>query len=163
VSGSFRVGSGFDVHRLAGGRRLVLGGVEVPYARGAVGHSDGDCLLHALTDALLGAVAAGDIGEHFSDADPTYADAPSGQFVTKAAALVANRGYAPVNVDATVFLESPRLVTLKAQMADRIAALLDLDRRAVSVKAKTAEGLGPIGAGDAVAAHVTVLVRRAQD
>lgn len=163
MSVTFHVGTGQDLHRLAAGRPLILGGVEVPHAKGAVGHSDGDCLLHALTDALLGAVAAGDIGEHFSDADPTWADAPSHQFVTAAAQLAANRGFAPVNVDATVFLEAPRLATLKARMADRIAALLGLDRRAVSVKAKTLEGLGPVGEGAAVAAQVAVLLRRDQD
>ena len=162
MSGSFRVGSGFDVHRLEEGRHLVLGGVEVPSQRGAVGHSDGDCLLHALTDALLGAVAAGDIGEHFSDADPAFADAPSGRFVREAARLVANRGYAPVNVDATVFLEEPRLSALKVRMARNIAVLLDLDPQAVSVKAKTGEGLGAIGTARAVAAQVTVLVRRSE-
>jgi len=162
MSDSLRVGLGFDVHRLVEERPLMLGGVAVPHAKGAEGHSDGDCLLHALTDALLGAVAAGDIGEHFSDADPTYADAPSHAFVTEAADLVANRGCAPVNVDATVFLEEPRLLPFKAAMAERIAALLNLDRRSVSVKAKTMEGLGPIGAGGAVAAQVVVLVRRAE-
>ncbi len=154
------MGLGFDLHRLTPGRALLIGGVRVPHGKGAVGHSDGDCLLHALTDALLGAVAAGDIGEHFSDSDPANAGADSRRFIARALELVANRGFAPVNVDATVFLETPRLAGLKAQMAETIAGLLGLDLRAVSVKAKTMEGLGAIGAGEAVAAQVAVIVGR---
>jgi 2-C-methyl-D-erythritol 2,4-cyclodiphosphate synthase len=158
MADTFRIGLGFDLHHLAAGRPLILGGVQVPYHAGAVGHSDGDALLHAVTDALLGAVAAGDIGQHFPDRGPRYAGADSGQFVEAAARLVAQAGYAPVNVDATVFLQEPRLGPVKPQMAERIAALLGLEPGAVSIKAKTMEGLGPIGQRKAVAAQAIVLV-----
>lgn len=153
-----RIGLGFDIHRLVEGRPLILGGVRLPWPRGLLGHSDGDCLLHALVDALLGAAGAGDIGELFPDTDPRWAGAPSSIFVEKALSLLRERGLEPRQVDATVFAEEPKLGPRKAAIAERIAGLLGLETSAVTVKAKTMEGLGPIGSGDAVAAHVLVVL-----
>ena len=153
-----RIGLGFDVHRLVEGRPLLLGGVRLPWPRGLLGHSDGDCLLHALVDALLGAAGAGDIGELFPDTDPRWEGAPSSTFVEKALALLRERGLGPRQVDATVFAEEPKLGPHKAAIARRIAGLLGLGASVVAVKAKTLEGLGPIGAGEAIAAHVLVVL-----
>ncbi len=154
-----RIGLGFDIHRLVEGRPFVLGGVRVDWPRGPVGHSDGDCLLHALVDALLGAAGAGDIGELFPDTDPQWKDAPSSVFVQQALTLVTGKGLTPQQVDATVLAEEPKLGPRKAEMAAVIAGLLRLPVQQVSVKAKTMEGLGSIGSGDAVAAHVLVVLK----
>ena len=155
---SVRIGLGFDIHRLAEGRPLILGGVRLDWPRGLVGHSDGDCLLHALVDALLGAAGAGDIGELFPDTDPQWKDAPSTIFVERAVALVKERGLVPRQVDATILAEEPKLGARKAEMAASVAQLLDLPKSAVSVKAKTTEGLGSIGSGEAMAAQVLVIL-----
>ncbi len=161
MSGSgFRVGEGWDVHRLVEGRRLVLGGVEVPHDRGELGHSDGDVLLHALTDALLGAAALGDIGAHFPPSDGRWKDADSRELLASAVALVAAEGWRVVNVDCTVILERPRLRPHVDAIRGRVAATLGLELDRVSVKAKTAEGLGPIGSGEAVEARAVALLER---
>ena len=157
-----RVGLGQDVHRLAEGRRLVVGGVVLDERRGAVAHSDGDALLHAVIDALLGAAGLGDIGDQFPDADPQYAGIDSRELLRRAAALVAGRGFRVVNIDATVTLEKPRLGPLKQQMREVIAADLGLPADAVNVKAKTAEGLGELGRGEAVAAQAVALIEKAE-
>jgi 2-C-methyl-D-erythritol 2,4-cyclodiphosphate synthase len=154
------VGSGFDAHRLAPGRPLLLGGVAVPYDRGLVGHSDGDCLLHAICDALLGAVAAGDMGSHFPSSDERYRGAPSRVFLETVARVVAERGFAVVNVDATVIAEVPRLASHLPAMAVSVASILGLPDGAVSVKAKSTDGLGAIGGGEGIAAMATVLLAR---
>lgn len=153
-----RVGQGFDWHRLAPDLPLRLGGVSIDSPVGAQAHSDGDALLHALTDALLGALALGDIGDFFPPTDPRYRDADSALFVREAVRLLSERGYAVLNVDATVFLETPRLGPHKRAMAQAIAMLLGLPGTCVSVKAKTAEQLGPLGRSEAVAASVITLV-----
>jgi len=156
-----RMGLGFDMHRLAAGRPLVLGGLHMEWPKGLVGHSDGDCVLHALVDALLGAIAAGDIGDHFPDSDPQWKDADSSRFVRHALGLVHRRGLLPRQVDATVFAEEPRLGPRKREMAKLMAGLLGLEAGSVSVKATTMEGLGPIGAGQAIAAQVLVILEEA--
>ena len=156
---SFRVGTGFDVHRLAPGRPLMLGGVAIPHAEGLLGHSDGDALLHALADALLGAAALGDLGRHFPDTDPRYAGADSRELLKHVARLVREKGWVPVNVDSTVIAERPRLGPHIPAMRAEIARLLDLPEGNVSVKAKTHEGLDELGRGMAIAVHAVVLLQ----
>lgn len=152
-----KIGHGFDLHRLAPGRPFWLGGLIIESAVGPVGHSDGDVVLHALCDALLGAMGLGDIGEHFPPSDPQWAGAASAQFVGHALSLMAQKGYQPSNVDITIVLEAPKLKPYKEAMRDVIATLVKLPIDCVSVKAKTMEGLGDIGQGQAVAAMVTLL------
>lgn len=154
-----RIGYGYDVHRLETGRRLILGGVEIPSDRGLVGHSDADVLLHAITDALLGAAALGDIGSHFPDTDPAWKDADSSVFVIGAAEALRAAGWAVGNVDATVVLESPRIRPHVEAMRARIAELLGVGPDRVSVKATTSERMGFVGAGDGAAAHAVCTIR----
>jgi 2-C-methyl-D-erythritol 2,4-cyclodiphosphate synthase len=153
-----RVGHGWDVHRLVPGRPLVVGGVAVPHDRGPLGHSDGDPLLHALADALLGAAGLGDIGERFPPTDPRWKDADSATLLEAVVAEVRAAGWAPHQADATVILERPRLGPHRGAIRARIAALLGVPAAAVNVKAKTAEGLGAVGAGEAVEAHAVVVL-----
>jgi 2-C-methyl-D-erythritol 2,4-cyclodiphosphate synthase len=153
-----RVGLGNDLHRLTEGRRLILAGVDIPFDLGLAGHSDGDVVLHAVIDALLGAAGLGDIGEHFPDTDPAYKDADSGILLTEVLQKVKSRGFAPVNVDTTIIAEKPKLSEYKPAMCKRLARLLNLDEAAVSIKAKTNEGLGEIGAGQAIACQAVVLL-----
>jgi 2-C-methyl-D-erythritol 2,4-cyclodiphosphate synthase len=148
---------GYDLHRLAEGRRLMLGGVEIPYPKGSLGHSDGDVLIHALIDAMLGACALGDIGSHFPDDDPQYKDASSGVLLRRIGSIVAEKGRI-VNLDATVVAEQPRLAGHIDRMREAIADVLKIEPGKVSVKAKTAEGLGPVGKGEAIEAHAVALV-----
>jgi len=159
--GGFRVGYGYDAHRLVPGRPLRLGGVEVAHHRGLQGHSDGDVLLHALADALLGAAALGDLGRHFPDSDPALAGASSLVILSRTAALVAEAGWRPVNVDAVVVAEEPRLAPHAGPMREAIAGALGLAAAAVSVKATTTEGLGFEGRGEGISASATVLLGRA--
>ena len=156
----FRSGIGYDLHRLAKGRRLILGGVEIPAAKGLVGHSDADILLHAVTDALLGAAGLGDIGQHFPPSDPQWHDADSAVFLRHARRLVEESGYRLVNLDAVVVLEKPKLAPFRDAIRESLADKLGVSPDQVSVKAKTAEGLGPIGEGEAAEAHVVVLLSR---
>lgn len=153
-----RIGHGYDLHALAPGRRLVLGGVEIPHSHGPIAHSDGDVLLHALADALLGAAALGDIGQHFPDTDPAFAGADSRVLLRQVAMLVRDAGYAVVNVDTTVLAQRPKLAPHRDAMRANIAADLGLDIGAVSVKATTTEGLGPVGRGEAISAHAVCLL-----
>jgi 2-C-methyl-D-erythritol 2,4-cyclodiphosphate synthase len=153
-----RIGHGYDLHALAAGRRLVLGGVEIAHDRGPIAHSDGDVLLHALADALLGAAALGDIGQHFPDNDPAYAGADSRALLRRVVALVRAAGYAVANVDVTVLAQWPKLAPHRDAMRANIAADLGLDIAAVSVKATTTEGLGPVGRQEAIAAHAVCLL-----
>ncbi len=148
------IGLGFDVHRLAEGESLVLGGVTIPSEIGTVAHSDGDVVLHALVDALLGALALGDIGEHFPDTDPQWKGASSDRFVEHAISMLADRGYAPVNVDATLVLQAPKILPYKQQMRETIARLCGLPVERVSVKATTSEHLGYAGRKEGVHAWV---------
>ncbi len=153
-----RVGQGFDAHAFADGRRLMLGGVDVPHARGLAGHSDGDALLHALIDALLGAAGLGDIGGMFPSSDERWLAADSLDLLARAAGRVRAAGYRVVNVDATVIAEAPRLAPHVDAMRERIARALEVDITATSVKAKTSDGLGFTGRGDGIAALAAVLL-----
>jgi 2-C-methyl-D-erythritol 2,4-cyclodiphosphate synthase len=156
-----RIGLGFDIHRLVPGRPLFLGGLQLDWPRGLLGHSDGDCLLHALVDALLGAAGLGDIGDFFPDTEERWRGARSALFVEAALAKLRERGLRPQQVDATVFAEEPRLGPRKQLLARNLAGMLGLSADAVAVKAKTMEGLGALGAGEAIAAQVLVLLEEA--
>jgi 2-C-methyl-D-erythritol 2,4-cyclodiphosphate synthase len=159
-----RVGVGYDLHRLVEGRPLVLGGVTVPSERGALGHSDADVICHAVTDALLGAARAGDIGQHYPDTDPRWKGASSIMLLTEVAGLVRGRGLAIENVDVVVILERPKIGPHRDAIQSRLAQALGIDESRVSVKAKTNEGVDAVGRGEAIAAHaVALLTRRADD
>jgi len=153
-----RIGEGWDIHALVEGRKLILGGVEIPYSKGLLGHSDADALLHAITDALLGAAAMGDIGTHFPDTDARFKGANSAMMLTEAARRVRENGFQIGNVDSTVIAQAPRLAPHMAAMRALIAEVLELDVALVNVKAKTAEGMGPVGAGLAIEARAVVLL-----
>jgi len=153
-----RAGCGWDIHRLVAGRPLRLGGVTIPWPSGLLGHSDGDVVLHALCDALLGAVGAGDIGTHFPDTDAAYEGIDSAILVERVVLLVRQRGHQVGNVDVTILAEQPRLGPVLPLMRGRLAALLEIDAERVSLKAKTMEGLGAIGRGEAIAASVVAIV-----
>ncbi len=155
----FRTGLGWDTHRLAPGRPLILGGVTIPSEFGLAGHSDADILSHAITDALLGAAALGDIGMHFPDTDPQWKGASSDRFLTHAAQLVRNGGYAIVNVDSTVILERPKLKDHREAIRESLARTLGLAVNHVSVKFKTAEGVGPVGEGKSAEAQAIATIR----
>jgi 2-C-methyl-D-erythritol 2,4-cyclodiphosphate synthase len=155
-----RIGQGYDIHPFATGRRLVLGGVEIPHDRGLSGHSDADAVLHAITDALLGAIGAGDIGRHFSDRDPRHKDRPSREFVAEAMGLVRARGYRVGNLDVTIHAEEPRLAGHLDAMRALIAELLGVAADAANVKATRGEGLGPIGRAEGIAAQAVVLLEK---
>jgi 2-C-methyl-D-erythritol 4-phosphate cytidylyltransferase/2-C-methyl-D-erythritol 2,4-cyclodiphosphate synthase len=155
-----RIGEGWDTHALVSGRPLMLGGVHIPHSHGLLGHSDADALLHAITDALFGAAALGDIGRHFPDTDPVFKGADSGALLAECARRVRAAGWAIVNVDSTVIAQAPRLAPHMPAMTARIAALLDLDIGQVNVKAKTAEKMGPVGEGRAIEARAVCLLSR---
>lgn len=155
-----RIGYGYDVHRLVDHRPLVLGGVEIPFEKGLAGHSDADVLLHAITDALLGACALGDIGQHFPDDSEEYEDIDSRILLRNAVDLIAEKGYRIVNVDATVVAEEPKLASYIPEMRDRIAEDLHAESGQVSVKATTSEGLGFEGGGEGISARAMVLVEK---
>ena len=157
---TFRIGEGWDVHALVPGRRLVLGGVPIPHHSGLLGHSDADALLHAITDALLGAAALGDIGTLFPDTDDRFHGADSATLLAHAWQQVQALGYAVANVDATVIAQAPRLAPYKAAMQARIAQVLGLELDQVNVKAKTAEKLGPVGQGLSIECRAVVLLTR---
>lgn len=158
---SFRIGQGFDIHPLVPGRRLVLGGVEIPYERGLEGHSDADAALHALTDALLGAIGAGDIGRHYPAADARHENRGSSDFVRETMAQVHARGYRVANADVTILAEEPQLAPYLDRMRAIIAALLGVGLDAANVKATRGEGLGAIGRAEGIAAQAVVLLERA--
>lgn len=153
-----RIGHGYDVHRLVEGRKLILGGVDIPYAKGLLGHSDADVLLHAISDALLGAAALGDIGKHFPDNDPQYEGADSLMLLGKVGELLHGAGYTVGNIDATILCQAPKLLPHIPAMRKNIAAALGIDVEAVSVKATTEEKLGFTGAGEGIAAHAVALI-----
>jgi 2-C-methyl-D-erythritol 2,4-cyclodiphosphate synthase len=155
-----RTGQGWDVHRLAAGRLLILGGIAVPSELGLEGHSDADILAHAITDALLGAAALGDIGMHFPDTDPRWKDADSLQFLAHAAALVKSLGFSIVNVDSTVILERPKLKDYRQPIRESLARTLAIDVERMSVKFKTAESVGPVGEGLSAEAQAIVAISR---
>ncbi|NMM21149.1 MAG: 2-C-methyl-D-erythritol 2,4-cyclodiphosphate synthase [Rhodoferax sp.] len=155
---NFRIGEGWDVHALVAGRKLILGGVEIPFALGLLGHSDADVLLHAITDALLGAAALGDIGTHFPDTDERFKGADSGVLITEAARRVREKGFEIGNVDSTVIAQAPKLMPHMAAMRAHIAQALGVEVDQVNVKAKTAEKMGPVGLGQAMEARAVVLL-----
>jgi 2-C-methyl-D-erythritol 2,4-cyclodiphosphate synthase len=153
-----RIGQGSDVHALVAGRKLVIGGVTIPFGKGLAGHSDADVLVHAVCDALLGAAALGDIGRHFPDTDPKYANADSRVFLREVAAKVRDAGYAIANLDATLHAEAPKMAPHINAMIANLASDLDLPAGRINVKAKTAERLGAIGRGEGIAAEAIVLL-----
>ena len=157
---NFRVGQGYDVHRLVAGRKLILGGVEIPFELGLLGHSDADALLHAITDALLGAAALGDIGRHFPDTDPRYQGADSRVLLRAAVALLAEKGWQAVNVDATLIAQKPKLAPHAAAMMANIAVDLGIGTDSVNIKGKTNEQLGYLGRVEAIEAQAVVLIER---
>jgi len=154
----FRIGQGWDLHALVPGRPLVVGGVSIPHTHGLLGHSDADVLLHAITDALLGAAALGDIGRHFPDTDPAFAGADSVALLSEAARRVSAAGYRIGNVDATIVAQAPKMAPHIPSMVQRIAGALAIDAGCVNVKAKTSERLGCIGRGEAIAAEAVALI-----
>ena len=155
-----RIGEGWDTHQLVSGRPLVLGGVTIPHSHGLLGHSDADALLHAITDALLGAAGLGDIGRHFPDTDPAFKGADSVLLLTESARRVRAAGYQIVNVDSTIVAQAPKLAPHIPAMCERIASALGLAVSAVNVKAKTAEKMGPVGEGRAIEARAVCLLLR---
>lgn len=160
MSPSFRVGSGHDTHRLAAGRPLVLGGVRIDHSRGLVGHSDADAVLHAVTDALLGAAALGDIGDAYPDTDPAWENADSRRFLTETLHKLHSLGWRVVNLDVTIFAQEPKLGPVKAAIRDSVAVLVGVPADAVNVKAKTGEKVGHIGRAEAIGCHAVVLIEK---
>uniref|UniRef100_A0A831UBY6 2-C-methyl-D-erythritol 2,4-cyclodiphosphate synthase n=1 Tax=Geobacter metallireducens TaxID=28232 RepID=A0A831UBY6_GEOME len=155
-----RIGHGYDVHCLVEGRKLILGGVDVPWERGLLGHSDADVLLHAIADAILGALGLGDIGKHFPDTDPQYKGADSRRLLRRVMALAGEKGYLLGNVDATIVAQRPKLAPFIPEMRANIARDLDADPDRVNVKATTTEQLGFAGRGEGIAAYAVVLMAR---
>ncbi len=153
-----RIGQGFDVHQLVAGRKLIIGGVEIPYGQGLLGHSDADVLLHAICDALLGAAALGDIGRHFADSDAKYKNMDSRILLREVARMVGNAGFRVGNVDATIIAQAPRMAPHIAKMVENIATDLGVAMNAVNVKATTTESLGYTGRGEGIAAQAVVLL-----
>lgn len=162
MSDSFRVGVGYDIHRLVEGRRLVVGGIEIEHSKGMIGHSDADCVLHAVTDAVLGAAGLPDIGDLFPDTDPAYKDVDSGVLLKDAMGRVRAKGFAPCNVDVIIHAEAPKMSPHKRAMGAAIAGLMGIDADRVSVKAKTNEGLGPLGSADAIACTAVASLTRTE-
>lgn len=153
-----RIGFGFDVHRLVEDRKLIIGGIEIPFEKGLLGHSDADVLLHAICDAMLGALALGDIGKHFPDTDPNYKDADSKELLKRVNKLVLANSYVVNNIDSTVILEKPKLMNYVPQMRKVIAEILGIGLEQVSIKATTNEGMGFIGKGEGCAVNAVVLL-----
>lgn len=158
---SHRIGIGNDIHRLVEGRKLILGGVEIPYDKGLLGHSDADSLSHAITDALLGAAGLGDIGTHFSDKDPRWKNADSQMFLQAVCQMLAERGWRIVNIDATILAERPKMMPHISAMKETLAATLNIEAARLNLKAKTNEGLDAIGRGEAIGAQAIALLEKA--
>ena len=158
-----RIGQGYDVHRLTENRALILGGVEIPYEKGLLGHSDADVLVHAVMDALLGASCLGDIGQLFPDTDPAYEGISSIELLKKVGELLDEKGYVVENIDATIIAQRPKLAPYRPQMAANIASALHLEPSRVSVKATTEEGLGFTGSGEGIASQAITLLTEASD
>lgn len=158
-----RIGQGYDVHRLVEGRKLIIGGVDIPYEKGLLGHSDADVLLHAVMDALLGAAALGDIGQHFPDSDERYKGISSIALLKKVGKILQENGYMIENIDSTVIAQRPKLLPYRPQMAENIAAALGVEKEQVSVKATTEEGLGFTGTGEGISAQAIALLSSVAD
>lgn len=157
-----RIGIGYDSHRLVAGRRLIIGGVDIPHGKGLLGHSDADALLHAVCDAILGAIGAGDIGRHFPDTDPRYKDISSLKLLTDVRTLAEEKGYRLNNIDATIVLEKPKLLDYIGLMVENISRVLDLPINRINIKAKTNEGMGFTGQGEGMAAFAVVTVKESE-
>ena len=157
---NLRIGHGYDVHRLVEGRKLILGGVDIPWEKGLLGHSDADVLVHAVMDALTGAARLGDIGKLFPDTDPAYAGISSLKLLSEVGRLLGEKGFAVVNIDATLLAQAPKVGPYKQRMAENIAAALGIGPERVNVKATTEEGLGFTGDGSGMAAHAVVLLEK---
>ena len=155
---NYRIGIGYDIHRLIEGRKLFIGGVEIPYIKGLLGHSDGDVLIHAICDAILGALAEGDIGQHFPDTDPKYHNIYSIEILKIVNSLVENKGFVISNIDSVVIAQEPRLLPFKKQMQEIIAKALKIKEDSVNIKAKTNEGIGEIGQIEAIACYAVVSI-----
>lgn len=155
-----RIGHGYDVHRLVEGRKLIMGGMEIPYEKGLLGHSDADVLLHAISDALLGAAALGDIGKHFPDTDEKYKGADSLMLLKHVGELLKGKGFSVGNIDATIIAQRPKMAPYIEGMRKNIAGVLGIDIEEVNVKATTEEGLGFTGTGEGIAAHAVCLIRK---
>jgi len=160
MKNDFRIGNGFDVHAFAEGRKLILGGVEIPYEKGLAGHSDADVLLHAITDALLGALALGDLGKHFPDTDKDFKDIDSSILLKKAYDLIRTKNYTLSNIDSVLMMEKPKVAPYVFQMRQNIAKVLNVDVDRISVKATTTERLGFTGRGEGIAASAVVLLNK---
>ena len=158
-----RIGQGYDVHRLVEGRRLIIGGVDIPYEKGLLGHSDADVLLHAVMDALLGAAALGDIGQHFPDSDERYKGISSIALLKEVGKILQENGYMIENIDSTVIAQRPKLLPYRPQMVENIAAALGIEKEQVSVKATTEEGLGFTGTGEGISAQAIALLSSVVD
>jgi len=154
-----RIGLGYDVHKLVEGRKLILGGIHIPFEKGLLGHSDADVLLHAICDALLGAAGLGDIGEHFPDTDNTFKNIDSKILLSKTAEMIRSKGFEIENVDTTVFAQAPKLSPFKEKIKKKIAETLEILPECLNIKATTTEGLGTIGEGDGIAAMCVVLLK----
>ena len=157
---NLRIGHGYDVHRLVEGRTLILGGVEIPWEKGLLGHSDADVLVHAIMDAILGAAALGDIGKHFPDTDEAYAGISSLKLLREVGRLLKEKKCVVINIDATLLAQAPKVAPYKTEMAENIASALGIDLEQVNVKATTEEGLGFTGDGSGMAAHAVVLLEK---
>jgi len=157
---AYRIGMGYDVHPFAERRPLILGGLTIPYHQGLAGHSDADCLVHAICDALLGAISEGDLGRHFPDSDPRYKDVESLLLLKRVVEIVGRKGFRIANIDATIVAQAPQLAPYRPQMEDKIAQTVGVERGQVNVKATTTEGLGSIGRGEGIAAYAVVLVEK---
>ncbi|WMI80398.1 2-C-methyl-D-erythritol 2,4-cyclodiphosphate synthase [Anaerotignum sp. MB30-C6] len=157
-----RIGSGYDVHKLVEGRKLIIGGVEIPHEKGLLGHSDADVLLHAIMDALLGAAALGDIGTHFPDSDERFRGADSLKLLSEVLYLISEKGYCIINLDTTIIAQEPKLAPYIPSMRENIARTLGIEMEQVNVKATTEEGLGFTGAGEGIAATVVCLINKSE-
>jgi 2-C-methyl-D-erythritol 2,4-cyclodiphosphate synthase len=158
-----RVGMGYDVHRLTNGRPLILGGVDIPFDRGLLGHSDADVLVHAICDALLGAAGLGDIGLHFPDTDPAYKDADSLSLLKRVGGMLSEKGFSIANIDATILAESPKISPYRDEMISNIAGVLDIVCHMINIKATTTEGLGSIGRKEGIAAMAVAMIGTGND
>lgn len=155
-----KIGFGYDSHRLVDGRKLILGGVEIPYKKGLLGHSDADALVHAICDAIIGAIGGGDIGKHFPDKDPAYKDISSLKLLTYVGGMAKEKGFEVNNIDSTVILERPKLMAYTSEITNNVASALKISPDKVNVKAKTNEGMGFVGRGEGIAAFAVVTIRK---
>ena len=151
-----KVGIGYDIHRLVEDRKLLLGGVEIPYFKGLLGYSDGDVVIHAIADAMLGALALGDIGQHFPNTDPEYKDISSDKILARVSAMVTAKNFSINNIDTMILAEEPKIYPFRAKMVETLAGVLGVDKEKINIKATTNEGVGSLGKGDAIAAYAVV-------